>query len=158
MPCFSISAASQSMSSGAFSYTRVGKFTEPVASEAMSGLSESMPPRSRPVPERPPVESWVIMPGQCLRMPSSTFAKRFGSEVGRPSSSRTCRWTSVAPASNASCVDSTCSAGEIGTAGLSFLPGSEPVMATVMMQGFVMSCSDTRLARTIAFAARSEVF
>ena len=41
----------------------------------------------------------------------------------------------LAPASNASCVLSTCSAIETGTAGLSSFRGSEPVMATQMMQG-----------------------
>ena len=45
----------------------------------------------------------------------------------------------MAPASNASWVDSTCSATEIGTAGLSRLVGSEPVIATVMMQGVSIS-------------------
>ena len=101
----------------------------------MSGRSDSMPPRSRPAPERPPVDTCVMMPRQCLRMPSSTCAKRSGAEVGDSSSLRTCRCTSVAPASKAACVDSTCSATVIGTAGLSFLRGSEPVMATEMMQG-----------------------
>ena len=54
-----------------------------------------------------------------------------------PSSLRTCRCASVAPASNAAWVDSTCSAIVIGTAGLFSFFGSEPVMATVMMQGVV---------------------
>jgi hypothetical protein len=35
-------------------------------------------------------------------------------------------------------VDSICSATVIGTAGLSFFRGKEPVIATVMMQGWVM--------------------
>ncbi len=78
-----------------------------------------------------------MIPGQCCLIPSSTFAKRSGAELGVPSSLRTCRCTSVAPASKASCVDSICSDAAIGTAGLSFLPGTEPVIATVMMQGFV---------------------
>jgi hypothetical protein len=39
------------------------------------------------------------------------------------------------------CVDSTCSSTLIGTAGLSFLRGSDPVMATVMMHGVVMGYS-----------------
>jgi hypothetical protein len=109
--------------------------TEPVASDAMSGRSDSIPPRSLPAPERPPVETCVIIPGACLRMPSRTAAKRSGAEVGVPSSFLTCRWTSVAPASNAACVDSTCSATLIGTAGLSDFFGSDPVIATEMMQG-----------------------
>ena len=45
------------------------KFTEPVVSDAISGLRCSMPPRSLPMPLRPPVENCTIMPGQCLRIP-----------------------------------------------------------------------------------------
>ena len=56
-----------------------------------------------------------------------------------PSSLRTCTCTSAAPASYAACVDSICSATVIGTAGLSFFVGTEPVMATVMMHGVLMS-------------------
>ena len=43
-----------------------------------------------------------------------------------------------APASYASCVDSICSLGVTGTAGVSALRGMAPVMATVMMAGEVM--------------------
>src|SRR5712692_10121991 len=51
-------------------------------------------------------------------------------------------WTSEAPASNASCVDSICSAVVIGTAGLSRLRGTEPVIATAMTTGLmVRSCA-----------------
>ena len=46
-----------------------------------------------------------------------------------------------APASKASCVLSTCSATVIGTAGLSAFCGTEPVIATQMMQGVVMAQS-----------------
>src|SRR5688500_16070146 len=49
--------------------------------------------------------------------------------------------TSDAPASKASCVDSTCSAGVTGTAGLSFFFGTAPVIATVMMTGWAMITS-----------------
>src|SRR3569623_1672403 len=111
---------------------------EPVESEAMSGLSGSMPPRSRPLPERPPVESWMIMPGQCFLSPSTSRPKRSGPDVVVPSSFRTWQCASDAPASSEACVDSTCSATVIGTAGLSFLVGTDPVIATVMMQGVVM--------------------
>ena len=44
----------------------------------------------------------------------------------------------MAPASKAACVDSICSLTVIGTAGLSDFCGSEPVMATVIMQGVVI--------------------
>jgi hypothetical protein len=59
-------------------------------------------------------------------------------EVVVPSSLRTWQCASEAPASNEACVDSTCSSTVIGTAGLSFLVGTDPVIATVMMQGVVM--------------------
>ena len=44
----------------------------------------------------------------------------------------------VAPASNAACVDSICSLMVIGTAGLSLFCGTDPVIATVIMQGVVI--------------------
>ena len=59
-----------------------------------------------------------------------------GFEVVDWSSLRTWTCTSAAPASNAACVDSTCSLTVIGTAGLFSLRGTDPVMATVMMQGW----------------------
>src|SRR6266702_4796370 len=49
-------------------------------------------------------------------------------------------WPSEAPASNAPCVDSICSEVVIGTAGLSRLRGTEPVIATAMTTG-LMVCS-----------------
>src|SRR6266480_2224977 len=95
-----------------------------------------------------------MIPGQCCLIPSSTLAKRSGAELGVPSSLRTCRCTSVAPASKASCVDSICSDAAIGTAGLSFLPGTEPVIATVMMQGFVMAILQSRCGNRLRFRTR----
>ena len=46
-------------------------------------------------------------------------------------------WTSAAPASKAACVDSICSSGVIGTAGLLAFCGRDPVMATLMTAGRV---------------------
>ena len=112
----------------------------------MSGFRAIMPPRSAPLPERPPVENWTIMPGQCLRSPSSRRANFSGSEVVEPSSLRTWQWARVAPASKASWVDSTCSATVIGTAGLFSFFGTEPVMATVITQGVVIAGSFLLLA------------
>ena len=43
--------------------------------------------------------------------------------------------TSVAPASNAACVLSICCAGVTGTAGLSAVRGTDPVMATAITTG-----------------------
>ncbi len=44
----------------------------------MSGRSGNMPPRSRPAPDRPPVESCTIMPGQCCLEPFLQARKAFG--------------------------------------------------------------------------------
>src|SRR5687767_4336578 len=117
----------------------VAKLTEPVASEAMSGFSLIAAPRSSAARPRPPVENWIIMPGQCLRMPACTSRNRLMSELDLPSRSRTWMCTRLAPASNASCVLSTCSAGWIGTAGFCALLGWLPVIATVMIAGVLMS-------------------
>src|SRR4051794_6696653 len=46
-------------------------------------------------------------------------------------------WTSEAPTSNASWVDTICSDTVTGSAGLSFLRGTEPVIATAMTTGFM---------------------
>jgi hypothetical protein len=62
---------------------------------------------------------------------------RSGLDDDVSSSFRTWMCTSEAPASNASWVDSTCSAGVIGTAGLSRLRGTEPVIATAITMGFI---------------------
>src|ERR1700759_4053671 len=77
----------------------------------------------------------MIMPGQCLRMPSCTCANSAGSLDELSSGLRTWMCTSVAPASNAACVLSTCSEGVTGRAGLSFLRGTDPVMAQAMTTG-----------------------
>src|SRR6185437_13737739 len=113
----------------------VAKFTDPVASDAMSGLRYSIAPRAAWSRPRPPVENCTIIPGQCLRTPSCTRPYSSGAELGVSSGLRTWTCTSEAPASYASCVDSICSAGVTGTAGLSFLRGCDPVIATVMMTG-----------------------
>ena len=47
-------------------------------------------------------------------------------------------WTSEAPASKASWVDSICSDTVTGKAGLSFLRGTDPVIATVMTAGLMI--------------------
>src|SRR5919107_2984586 len=78
------------------------------------------------------------MPGQCLRMPSCTWANKAGSDDELSSGLRTWMWTSEAPASNASWVDSICSDTVTGSAGLSFLRGTDPVIATVITAGLMI--------------------
>src|SRR5262245_11457376 len=80
----------------------------------------------------------MIMPGQCLTMPSCTCANSAGLELGVSSRLRTWICATLAPASNASCVDSICSLGVTGTAGVSALRGIAPVIATVIIAGVVM--------------------
>ena len=66
-----------------------GKFTDPVASEAMSGLRWSALPRAEGSRPRPPVENCTIMPGQCLRTPACTAANSAGSDEELSSGLRT---------------------------------------------------------------------
>ena len=81
----------------------------------------------------------MIMPGQCFFTPSCTCANSSGSEDGLSSLLRTWMCTSAEPASKASWVDSICSLGVTGTAGVCALRGIEPVIAVVMMVGCVMA-------------------
>ena len=101
----------------------------------MSGRWCSMPPRSEPTPERPPVENCTMMPGQML---ADALL-----EVGELVRVRGGGLIVVADVDvhqrgarfEAACVDSICSLTVIGTAGLFSLRGTDPVMAAVMMQG-----------------------
>src|SRR4051794_35150895 len=116
----------------------VGKFTEPVDSDAISGFRYRALPRAAWSRPRPPVENWTIIPGQCLLIPSWTWANSLGSEDEDSSGLRTWICAMVAPASKASWVDSICSDGVTGNAGLSFFRGTEPVIATVITTGLDM--------------------
>src|SRR6056297_1077357 len=95
------------------------------------------------------------MPGQCFSNPSLSSAKRSGSLDGVSSSLRTWQCAIDAPASKAACVLSTCSATVIGTAGLLALVGSEPVMATQMMQGLDMTPLRSGWGASLAVVGRS---
>ena len=116
----------------------LGKFTEPVAKDAISGLSFNIEPLSLFSLPLPPVENWIIIPGQCFFIPVWNFSNNLGSEDGFWNLSLTWTWTIVAPASKASCVDSICSVTVTGTAGLSDFFGTEPVIATVIIHGVVI--------------------
>src|SRR5918993_2417992 len=60
--------------------------------------------------------------------------------------------TKLAPASYASCVDSICSDGVIGTAGLSRLRGTDPVIATAITTGFIVRPQSTSDIKKDGFA------
>ena len=81
----------------------------------------------------------MIMPGQCFSIPSFSAANFSGSEDGDSSSLRTWACTIEAPASNAACVLSICSATPIGTAELLAFVGSEPVITTLMMPDLLIA-------------------
>ena len=133
-----INLAKAKIRSGWFSYTELGKFTEPVANDAISGLSSNIESRSLSFLHLPPVENWIFIPGQCFFTPVWNFSNNLGSEDGFWDSSLTWTWTIVAPASKASCVDSICCVTVTGTAGLSDFFGTEPVIATVIIHGIVI--------------------
>ena len=97
-----------------------------------------MPPRSLPTPLRPPVENCTIMSGQCLRIPARKRAELVGIRRRRAVVVADVHVYERGAGFVAACVDSICSATVIGTAGLSFFVGTEPVMATVMMHGVLI--------------------
>ena len=104
----------------------------------MSGRSGSMPPRLLPRAGAPAGGELDDHPGA---VPLQPLLQARELARGRwTASGRRCahgQWQMLAPASKASCVLSTCSSTEIGTAGIVRLGrGSDPVIATQMMQGF----------------------
>lgn len=133
-PCARTPAAGRSTRSGGFAWTRVGTPFDLTARLAMSGESGSMPPRARPAPDRPPVDSCTTMPGQCRSIPFLRRAERSGSEVAFPSSCRKWQSSMVAPGPKASRVLSACPAKVIGAAGMVALMARLPVIATPMVQ------------------------
>ena len=118
----------------------------PTATPCRAAAAASRP-ACRPAPDRPPVENWTIMPGQCVSMPF--LEPREPVRDPRTACRRRCahghgRWTR--PPRTPRGWTSTCSATVIGTAGLSAFVGRLPVIATQMMQGVVMSRSGPRHA------------
>ena len=73
--------------------------------------------------------------GKLDSSPALSCANFSGSEDGVWSALRTWAWMMLAPASTAACALSICSAMLIGTAGLSSLRGTDPVIAQHRMQG-----------------------
>ena len=85
----------------------VGKFTDPVENDAISGRSSRQAKRSSIVLPRAPVDGCTIISGQASWMPLRTSSYSAGSEAGSSSASRTCTWQTVAPASYASTAEIT---------------------------------------------------
>ena len=74
------------------------KFIDPDSTPEMSGLASRPVVRSSIVMSlAPPVET-IVSSSEPLRMRSITSTNSSGRPLGVPSSSRTCRWTTVAPA------------------------------------------------------------
>ncbi len=82
------------------------KFIEPDSTPEMSGFASSPVVRSSIVMSlAPPVET-IVSTSQPARMRSIASTNSSGRPLGVPSSSRTCRWATVAPAAAASIVES----------------------------------------------------
>ena len=89
------------------------------------------------MPTAPPVLVCTIT-SQRLRMASRAFWNRARSCVGVPSSLRTCRWMTLAPASRQRAASSPNSSAVTGRWGVISRVVSAPQMAAVMMAGVLM--------------------
>ena len=105
------------------------KFIEPDSTPEMSGAASRPVVRSSIVMSLlPPVET-IVSRSLPARMRSMTSLNSSGRPLGVPSSSRTCRWTTVAPACAASMLESAISAVVYGMFGLFSRNTSAPVTA-----------------------------
>ena len=111
------------------------KFIEPVSTPAMSGAASRPAIRSSiDIQTAPPVETIVTMSDRS-RMRATVSTKSSLRADGVPSSSRTWRWATPAPASAQAATSAAISAGVCGSAGLSSRVTSAPVGATVSTTG-----------------------
>ena len=145
-PTTNISASSPIPSSVARSITRRAsgglvtkrsspKFIEPVSTPARSGRASNPVIRSSiDIHTAPPVETMVTIG---VRPPINAIASSNspGRLLGEPSSSRTCKWQTEAPASAHAATSVAISAGVCASAGLSARVTSAPVGATVTTTG-----------------------
>ena len=129
------------------------KFIEPDSTPEMSGCASRPVVRSSIVMSLlPPVET-IVSSSLPARMRSITSLNSSGRPLGVPSSSRTCRCTTVAPAAAASMLESAISAVVYGMFGLFSRNTSAPVTATVSTTGLLFqahaltSCERCPLAR-----------
>ena len=113
------------------------KFIEPDSTPEMSGFASRPVVRSSIVMSlAPPVET-IVSSSEPARIRSITSRNSSGRPLGVPSSSRTCRWTTVAPASLASMLESAISSVVYGMFGLFSRKTSAPVTATVTTTGLL---------------------
>ncbi len=113
------------------------KFIEPDSTPERSGLASSPVVRSSIVMSlAPPVET-IVSRSLPARIRSITSLNSSGRPDGVPSSSRTCRWTTVAPAAADSMLDAAISAVVYGRLGLFSRVTSAPVTATVTTTGLL---------------------
>ena len=111
------------------------KFIEPDSTPEMSGFASRPVVRSSIVMSlAPPVET-IVSRSEPARIRSITSTNSSGRPLGVPSSSRTCRWTTVAPAAPASMLESAISSVVYGMFGLFSRNTSAPVTATVTTTG-----------------------
>ena len=111
------------------------KFIEPDSTPEMSGFASRPVVRSSIVMSlAPPVETMVRI-SEPARMRSIASTNSSGRPLGVPSSSRTCRWATVAPAPAAPMVESAISSVVYGMFGLFSRKTSAPVIAHVTTTG-----------------------
>src|SRR6267378_5922412 len=118
-----------------FRNTSSPKFSEPALSVAISGSQRRGCARSSALmPTAPPVVVWTITP-QRPRMARIAFSNSARSWVGLPSSLRTCRWMTEAPACAQRSASAASSSAVIGRYGVCSRVVSAPQIAAVRMAG-----------------------
>src|SRR5438105_6554353 len=118
-----------------FMNTSSPKLSEPALSVAISGLHRSGCARSSALmPTAPPVVV-CTMTSQRARMARIAFSKSPRSCVGVPSSLRTCRWMTAAPAAAQRTASAASSSAVMGRYGVCSRVVSAPQIAAVRMAG-----------------------
>src|SRR6267143_6460788 len=118
-----------------FKNTSSPKLSEPAFSVAISGLHRSGCARSSALmPTAPPVVVWTIT-SQRARMARIAFSNSARSWDGLPSSLRTCRWMTAAPACAQRSASAASSSAVMGRYGVCSRVVSAPQIAAVRMAG-----------------------
>ena len=112
---------------------RPAKFSVPVVRLPISGFVFRGAARSASVAPAIPLVDVMTTSFVRFRILSTVSLKISNREVGFSSASRQCTWMIAAPACSHKYAVSEISSGVMGTCGLSFFRGTEPVGATVMM-------------------------
>src|SRR5712671_2623538 len=139
MPFARMRPAKSRTSGNGLRSTSSPKLSEPAFSVAISGggvHSSGWARSSAVIPTAPPVLVWTITSVR-RRMASRAFWKSARSWVGVPSSRRTWRWTTAAPASRHRAASAASSSAVTGRCGVISRVVSAPQIAAVMMAGLL---------------------